>query len=350
MPEEIRLHRIPLTGTFTGQSWGGRRHRENRGIYSNTGFEIPVERRGAEVNDNLYFDGPDPIAETYANHSSGQRTNTDVVIATKLRSIYTNLGLTIVQLGSTDILAYAVAGNAKIILREDPEAALGLSHRWRQYTPPVKRLDKTSGTITDKVIFGKFIIRWTPPTGNRSEEEFILYIVNGRDGGEDTAEIINQYILAAPEKQTIVNELLTACGLWQQELRGEIWSFDAGSWHKSTGLWESIQNATWDDVILDDTTKTSIRSDIEGFFNAQATYNKLKVPWKRGVIFHGPPGNGKTISIKAILNNLQSRNDPTISTLYVRSAKGVSLTPNFPHPTNKYSLNSSPSVLNTASP
>jgi transitional endoplasmic reticulum ATPase len=47
-------------------------------------------------------------------------------------------------------------------------------------------------------------------------------------------------------------------------------------------------------------------------------YAQFSVPWKRGIILHGVPGNGKTISIKALMNALYSRADP-IPALYVKS-------------------------------
>ena len=40
--------------------------------------------------------------------------------------------------------------------------------------------------------------------------------------------------------------------------------------------------------------------------------------FKRGLILHGLPGNGKTISIKALMRSLALRS-PAISTLYVKS-------------------------------
>jgi transitional endoplasmic reticulum ATPase len=70
--------------------------------------------------------------------------------------------------------------------------------------------------------------------------------------------------------------------------------------------------------ILDADMKESIRSDVDRFFSSRDTYANLKVPWKRGIIYYGPPGNGKTISIKATMHTLYERKDP-IPTLYVRS-------------------------------
>jgi len=45
-------------------------------------------------------------------------------------------------------------------------------------------------------------------------------------------------------------------------------------------------------------------------------YERYGVPWKRGVLFLGPPGNGKTHTLKALLNA-----SPGVPCLYVKSFK-----------------------------
>lgn len=72
-------------------------------------------------------------------------------------------------------------------------------------------------------------------------------------------------------------------------------------------------------MILDEDQKTELTSVANKFFDSKATYEELGVPWKRGLIFYGPPGNGKTISIRALSHELYKRKDPVI-TLYVKQA------------------------------
>jgi transitional endoplasmic reticulum ATPase len=64
--------------------------------------------------------------------------------------------------------------------------------------------------------------------------------------------------------------------------------------------------------------KTSIINDVESFFGSRDTYLQYNIPWKRGVILHGPPGCGKTISIKALMNTVRQQD---VSNLYVKSFK-----------------------------
>lgn len=60
-------------------------------------------------------------------------------------------------------------------------------------------------------------------------------------------------------------------------------------------------DASWDDVLLVDELKKDIQDSVETFLASKDFYLKNKIPWKRGLIFAGPPGNGKTSTIKAII-------------------------------------------------
>jgi len=111
---------------------------------------------------------------------------------------------------------------------------------------------------------------------------------------------------------------------WGSELHNEVWVFDGGYWQKSAELYRSVQKSTWDSVILDEDMKKALIADVENFFDGRQTYEDLKVPWKRGVIYYGPPGNGKTISIKAMMHSLYQRGKEgdsrlAVPTLYVRT-------------------------------
>lgn len=108
---------------------------------------------------------------------------------------------------------------------------------------------------------------------------------------------------------------------WMQELHDEVLIFDNGYWQKNRELYRNVQKSNWEDVILDQERKDNIIDDVIGFFDAEKRYAEFGVPWKRGVIFYGPPGNGKTISTKALMHDVSQRISPTIESLYVKTFK-----------------------------
>ena len=97
------------------------------------------------------------------------------------------------------------------------------------------------------------------------------------------------------------------------ELHDEVLVFDNGFWQKNHDLYESIQSATFDNLVLPGELKAEIQRDFAAFFASKDEYAKYGVPWKRGVLLYGDPGNGKTHTLKALVNQLG------VSALYVRS-------------------------------
>lgn len=180
---------------------------------------------------------------------------------------------------------------------------------WRLYAPPARRLDGGNGALGELPIFSKYIYRW-------SGHEFIVYFVDGRDGNSNYPQIRNYYILSS--ESHLVDRLIMQAGKWSDDLHEEILVFDQGAWQKSKELYASVRDARWENVILDEGMKKAVIEDHLSFFRSRDTYTGLKVPWKRGIIYYGPPGNGKTISIKATMNMLY-RQTPEIPTLYVRT-------------------------------
>ncbi len=122
---------------------------------------------------------------------------------------------------------------------------------------------------------------------------------------------IRHYLLGDSEE--VARGFFSEVCRWNSEVRGEVLVFDQGHWHKSEELFESIQSASFENLVLTDGLIDEIRRDLAGFFTSKETYDRYGIAWKRGVLFLGPPGNGKTHAVKALVNWLEK------PCLYVKS-------------------------------
>ena len=103
--------------------------------------------------------------------------------------------------------------------------------------------------------------------------------------------------------------------------RNAILVFSNGRWSRSESLFEATQTISFDDLILGDDMKESIRSDFAQFLKSEERYKRLGIAWKRGALMIGPPGNGKTHCVRALVKELG------VSSLYVQSLSHQYYTP-----------------------
>ena len=207
------------------------------------------------------------------------------------------------------LLPFAAAGHATADLDIVDESVL----RYRYFYAGSARRG-----IPDKLVesrtFAKYIYKW-------DAEYFIVYIV--QMGYQQL-----QYILKEPadgetvmSSNSVTDSLIATVGKWQKpDDEKFIYVYDSGFWQESRSLYEQVRKSEWKDVILNEDTKKTITDLMHKFFDSKDIYKDLGVPWKRGVIFHGPAGNGKTISIKALMHSLFKKYEDSIPSLYVKSA------------------------------
>lgn len=117
------------------------------------------------------------------------------------------------------------------------------------------------------------------------------------------------------DDRKLAEDFFDAVCEWSCEVRGEILVYQDGYFQKNKELFDSIKNATFDNLILPESLKQQIQSDFAQFFSSRDVYERYGIPWKRGAIFIGPPGNGKTHTLKALINQLAT------PCLYVRGFK-----------------------------
>ncbi|KAF2016028.1 P-loop containing nucleoside triphosphate hydrolase protein [Aaosphaeria arxii CBS 175.79] len=248
---------------------------------------------------------PESLFSDFYKFTSGKSTDLDVQIVTALRAKHPELIVTTVPGSNCNLLQFAAAGFAQADLDEDSEPVL----RWRGFVGPAHRGGQ--GFLAENIFFARYNYTW-------NSENFILYTVVVGYG-------TLQYILKEPRgnenpysNSSVVSALLATIGAWLIKEEPAIYVYD-GYWQRSTKLWEQVKKAKWDDVILDPKMKKAVKEVANKFFDSEEIYKEYGVPWKRGLIFHGPVGNGKTISLKALMHTLNDRKPPVV-TLYVKSA------------------------------
>ena len=134
----------------------------------------------------------------------------------------------------------------------------------------------------------------------RESREGVVYVVG--DVGVTLVTFIDAYggfekaVIAGERRRGAFQKFLDAVSAFDLELsRRSAWIEVIGgdSILRPAGL-------DWNDVVLPASLRDDLRLQVDSFFSAGALYKKLGIPYRRGLLFTGPPGNGKTSVLRVI--------------------------------------------------
>lgn len=117
--------------------------------------------------------------------------------------------------------------------------------------------------------------------GNQNEDEVSFFNLVDRKDMQDYISLRNEYdkYLRSRDRQALEVYVVG----------GESYSY--------------TKDHSWSDLFLPDDLKKDIIDSVEGFLASKKVYEQAKIPWKRGILFFGEPGNGKSSLIKTIMSN-----------------------------------------------
>ena len=147
----------------------------------------------------------------------------------------------------------------------------------------------------------------------------------------EAPEDVVQRVTKNFETDSAGHELIADAYLWSEGYEPDtLWVFQGGRWKKDKELRSAIEKTSWSDLVLEEDFIEGLRRDTKTFFENRDIYQDIGAVWKRGLLLLGPPGNGKTETIKVLLKEsgqtalyVKSFNTMAVSTIFCLHAKHV---------------------------
>lgn len=120
------------------------------------------------------------------------------------------------------------------------------------------------------------------------------------------------HYVIAPNRTQAEQLFQTVCS-WSTGANDAVTVFQSGYFDRNVDLFEKIQTSSLKNLYLTESILNQLRTGVFDFLEQKELYAQNKLPWKRGLILHGPPGNGKSQVIQALIKETGLRS------IYVRS-------------------------------
>jgi DNA polymerase III delta prime subunit len=148
---------------------------------------------------------------------------------------------------------------------------------------------QNSGSMTIKVDGSRVVVTKTktsgnPQAGEKPKQYYTLSGTNKRKIKQLVEDIYEKYNSDHDQIKVFVSDLY-------------------GSWN----LVKRIKGKPIDGIILNEEIHSKLVSDLEEFEQDKVWYDRLNIPYKRGYLLYGPPGNGKT-SLSIAIASKHKRN------------------------------------------
>ncbi len=208
----------------------------------------------------------DTVYGDFEDLGSGKFVDIDGQMVASIRNHHPEMTVTVIPSSYANLTAYAAAGYARAELDTSEDAAL----RWRYYQRSSIRV--APGHLGEVFFFARFKYTW-------KDIDFIVYTV------QEGLLLINYILFPPDDDETVLSHskvtdaLLQSVGMWQFAVKGTILIFER-YWTSSRALYEQVQKASWDDVILDKKMKKTLTETVVHFFDSEKSYKDLGVPWK----------------------------------------------------------------------
>lgn len=118
------------------------------------------------------------------------------------------------------------------------------------------------------------------------------------EGLEDGTNCFRHYYCLAAPTAAIGNSFLDHLKVLEYKERRELAKdnifLDQNEYRKRP-------TSSWDDLILPEGMRELVETNVSAFYDARDTFKKYGIPYRRGIILAGPPGDGKTSIIRTLL-------------------------------------------------